>query len=132
MTERPPAIAVLLRLLGDRFLAGHVLNALRRYEPVLDVYEVDVPGFGDLASLVAQVARSGQLRPLDGSRCDGRPSYGYLLPARDAAALLGVSERTLRRRVTSGSVPAVRVGRRRLFDPIEMLEAVAGASAKGA
>lgn len=65
----------------------------------------------------------------------GKPAEGragrWLRPA-EAARLLGVSERTVRRRVASGQYPVERNGRdARIQIPAELLEGVAGDPADG-
>ena len=43
-----------------------------------------------------------------------------LLSVREAAAVLGISERTIRSLVSRGELPCVRIGRRVLFDPQDL------------
>lgn len=49
---------------------------------------------------------------------DVLPEYA-LLPIRELAAFLGASEDIARRMVDAGTIPSVRVGKRRLVDPMD-------------
>jgi excisionase family DNA binding protein len=50
------------------------------------------------------------------------PAHGlpHLLPAPDAARVIGVSERTLFTLTKSGQIPAVRIGRAVRYDPTDI------------
>jgi excisionase family DNA binding protein len=71
---------------------------------------------GDLVAIGDRLmARSGQQRPnvaVDGPGGDGGGVTPLLVGYRDAAAVLGVGERTVRRLVADGTLPSMRVGQR--------------------
>lgn len=77
-----------------------------------------------LATIAAIVARRGQVvdpsgHALDGAAADhdgGDAASRRLLSTIEAARLLGVSERTLRRRAAAGELEAVRIGRSVRFE----------------
>ena len=96
-------------------------------------------GAGALAEHLGWLRRNGRVPPpelsalLDALADPGGPertTLGDLAVAADpllvdfetAGRMLGVCERTVRRRVDAGALPAVRVGRRRLV-PVAALEA---------
>lgn len=101
----------------DEEARRHVLEALLRHCQALrrdgQLPPASVTGLID--ALSAQVAAiPGQARPgVDGVA-------GRLLTYRQAARLLGVSERTVRRRVADGDLVPVRFGRRRFIAANEM------------
>jgi excisionase family DNA binding protein len=45
-----------------------------------------------------------------------------LLPMREAARRLSISERSLARLVARGEIPSIEIGRRRLFSPRDLAE----------
>ena len=55
------------------------------------------------------------------SRCCQAVPPCLLMSARDAAKALSISERTLYSRTQDGTLPCVRLGGRRLFDPRALL-----------
>ena len=59
------------------------------------------------------------------------PAPPKLLSARDAAKLLGVSERTLWSMTHRGEIAAVRIGRRVLYDPQDLSRWIAGSKTPG-
>lgn len=82
-----------------------------------------------LEAALLRVARSGQLRALALSTRDPRrmTAAGFL-NYREAASVVGLSERTVRRRVATGDLPAYRSGRRVLIDPADLIEHIQGAA----
>lgn len=91
------------------------------------------PELGALANALWRPGedRTGQERsevaptpgPGDRGATDGS-APPLLLPAPGAARRLGISERSLRRRVAAGDLTRVRIGRRVLYDPAELDEYV--------
>jgi excisionase family DNA binding protein len=103
---RPPLLG-LVEL--DWLTVGHVRVALDRYLNRLDARREPIPA--GVEALRAQLAdwSSGQERTT--ARSNGAPLV-QLLTFGGVARLLGVSERTVRRRVNTGDLPAVHVGPR--------------------
>lgn len=60
-----------------------------------------------------------------GEADDGSCSQGYLLSASEAGSVAGTSVRTLQRLAAGGQVPVVKIGRRALYDPLALIEALA-------
>ena len=58
-------------------------------------------------------------------------SAPLLVDAAELSRRLGVSPSSLTRAVRAGTLPSIRVGARRLFDPREVLAALRAAEAKG-
>lgn len=52
-------------------------------------------------------------------------SYSLCLGLREAAAALGISHWTLRKYIRNGTVSSVRIGRRVLIEPAELVRLVA-------
>ncbi len=129
-TPRPPTAvanrvtepAGRLLLAGlDAELAAHVATALLRYKRWLhDINRPQPDGFAELLKSSIRVAKSGQSHPVDAATRQ-RVRMARLLSPADAAAVLGISERTLRRRVADGTLPARHVGRLVRFDPHDIL-----------
>ena len=105
----------------------HLQRALGVYVAFLRVHGESWPGVAALAAAVKSGQPSGQDRPdaadhgNDRHATDGS-QHGLLAP--DAAAeYLGVSARTLRRRVADGDIPAIRLGPRTIrFDPDDLAD----------
>ena len=94
-------------------IAAHVGNALAGYRRALEFEHLKVPPLlVRFARLVNVAARNGQLAALRALSTDDEPMPSATLTYRQAAAVAGVSERTIRRRVASGDLPARRTGRR--------------------
>ena len=102
----------------DREVAWHLAEALDRWCPVARSAGLAVP-----PTLVAWAekcrlrARKGQEVPaVDDFATSAAPSGAMrlLLPLEDVAGALGVSPRTVKRLTTSGDLPSVVVGSRRL------------------
>jgi hypothetical protein len=118
-------ISPLARLGVDPVLARHVRGALAFYRA-----QLEQGGFAEPAGLDALIEftslvvdRSGQLHPLRAATSEdgSREFHGHLLAVEDAAAVASVSTKTLRRRITDGSVRDVRVGRRQFIEAGELL-----------
>ena len=104
---------------SDPVEAWHVAEAIDRWRPVARAAGVPVPMSVVLwAEACRQRARTGHHGPaLDRieSIAAGFPAMPrILLPLIDAAAALGISERSVKRRVAAGDLPSVKVERRRL------------------
>lgn len=101
-----------LALLGPD-LARCVATALAGYRDALLSAQLPVPPeMVRLLRLAKVAARSGQrTTPLEGNPDDDLV-IAYALSYRQAATVAGVSERTIRRRVRAGALPAHRLGRR--------------------
>lgn len=110
------AAAEVLRVGG---YASTVLVGLTGYRKALQAAGLPVPV--ELAALEAalRVDRSGQQVGRVTVRGDGG-AVRTMLTYPTAAGTLGMSPRTLRRRVADGTVPACRIGRRVLFDPLDL------------
>lgn len=105
----------------DGELAAHVATALLRYRRWLEDVDRPLPdGLAELLDATCRVAKSGQSHPVDAATRQ-RLRVARLLPPADAAAVLGCSVRTLRRRVADGTLPARRIGRLVRFDPNDLL-----------
>ena len=104
----------------------HLKQALGTYVAFLRIHGESWPGVTSL--LAALRAGPGQERPdaadhgNDRHDADGSQQCALLAP--DAAAeVLGVSARTLRRRVADGDIPAIRLGPRTIrFDPDDLAD----------
>lgn len=126
MTDRLDAA---LALLGPD-LARHVANALAGYRRAyLHDGQAPPPDVTRLIHAAKKVAaRSGQLATSGGGTADDDLVIAFALSYRQAATVAGVSERTIRRRVRAGALPAHRLGRRVLIaapDLFQHLEEVA-------
>jgi excisionase family DNA binding protein len=121
MNHEPPQLLVLSVDTRARVLIAAAL-ALGRRE--LRRSGTAVPSsFDELLSVLAarpEAAPSGQQRP----QLDHNPPLPepLLVDYREAARRLGISERTLRRRVASGDLRAVRIGRRALLRVSDLRE----------
>ena len=123
---------------------GRVADALLRHLAVALLSHVHVversggsvpPGFRDLAAALHFAARHGQGRPtlddlasLHDSESERIPSTARALSYQKAARALDVSQRTIRRLVADGDLPAVRIAgavRIRLVDLEEHLAGLA-------
>ncbi len=96
-------------------LARHVAYALRSHRLFLRSEHLPLPGgFVELERSVKNMASGGQDRPNERAEdepVDTAPMRTPLLLKHDEAGhLLGVSERTVRRLVAEGQLPAVPVG----------------------
>jgi excisionase family DNA binding protein len=103
----------------DPVLAGHLACALTGYRKALRSTGRPVPpGVDDLLAASLRVVRSGQrLAPDHRARHAGEV---YLTTA-EAATLVRVSPRTLRRRIAGGDLAVRRVGRRVLVERADLL-----------
>jgi len=121
----PPAPLLLAGL--DAELSAHVSAALLRYQRWLADIDRPLPaGFVELLDTTIRVAKSGQSRHVDAATRD-RVRVARLIRPQDAAAVLGCSPRTLRRRVADGTLPVQRLGRLVRFDPADLLAALEAA-----
>lgn len=120
----------------DADLAAFVSTAMRGYARALRGVGQEPPdGYDELrAALEVLAAGSGQpLARLGRSQEDpgvGGTSSGIgrlALSYAEAAQLAGLGERTLRRHVASGRLPAFRIGRRVLIDPTDLHDFIRGA-----
>jgi excisionase family DNA binding protein len=101
-------------LLVDAVIAAHLRAALAAHMRQCHRDAIPVPP--ELAALLESLAaRSGQERPILATQGDAPDADAVLLGYAAAAARLGISARTVRRRVTEGRIPVVRDGRRRLI-----------------
>lgn len=77
--------------------------------------------------------RSGQERSkvAGGARAGEDDPAGSLVSASEAARWLGISERSLRRRVAAGEIEPVRIGRRVSYDPAVLAEYVRRGGKRG-
>lgn len=117
-------------------LAAVIATAMRGYGRALDQEGRAVPaGFQETqAALEVLAARSGQLLVRGGAVLDaGRavssstcPGQRLALSMADAAALTGLGERTIRRYIADGKLPAQRLGGRVLIDPNDLANLVSG------
>ena len=104
----------------------HLRRALGAYVSLLRIKGESWPGVVALDAAVRSGQPSGQTRPnptpADQDRHPVVGSQHERLLAPDAAAeVLGVSARTLRRRVAEGEIPAIRLGPRTVrFDPQDL------------
>jgi excisionase family DNA binding protein len=106
----------------DPILAGHLAVALTGYRRALRSTGRTVPpGVDDLLAASLRVVKSGQ-RLAPGHR--GRHAGGVFLTMAEAADLLRVSPRTLRRRIADGDLAVRRVGRRVLVERADLLNFV--------
>jgi excisionase family DNA binding protein len=106
----------------DRDLAAHLAVALTGYRRALVSTGRSVPpGVDDLLAAALRTVRSGQT--LAGGR-RGRHDGEVFLTMPEAADLLRVSPRTLRRRVAGGDLAVRRVGRRVLVERADLLDFV--------
>jgi excisionase family DNA binding protein len=103
----------------DPILAGHLAVALTGYSRALRSSGRTVPkGVDDLLAGALGVVTSGQrLAPDHRGRHDG----DVFLTMPEAAALLRLSPRTLRRRIAAGDLAVHRVGRRPLVERADLL-----------
>ena len=105
---------MILVISGDdeNVVAGYVTAALVHYDR--DVMSRNGSAYPPpvLALLVEMAARRGHVGPELVPR--GTPGGPLAVPYATAAELLGISARTVRRRVADGSLPSVRIGSRRL------------------
>lgn len=106
----------------DPAVAGHLACALTGYRKALVSTGRTVPqGVDDLLTDALRVVRSGQgLAPEPLGRHDGR----VYLTLPEAATLVRLSTRTLRRHVAAGRLAVRRVGRRVLVSPADILDFV--------
>jgi excisionase family DNA binding protein len=103
----------------DPAVAGHLACALTGYRKALVSTGQAVPeGVEDLLAGALKVVRSGQrLAPDHRAHHDG----SVFLTMAEAATLVRVSPRTLRRRIADGDLAVRRVGRRVLVERADLL-----------
>lgn len=114
--ELPEAIAALLALVGfDHVLAGHVAVALHAYRgrlagcDALSQNRALIVRFDELIDAARFLADKGG-QALGGRDLLPHDRHGYLLGSATVARLLGVCERTLRRRAKAKEIDTVRCG----------------------
>ena len=104
----------------------HLQRALGVYVAFLRIHGESWPGVTALAAAVKAGQPCGHNRPDQADRGDDRhdavgSQHERLLAPDAAAEILGVSARTLRRRVAEGEIPAIRLGPRTVrFDPHDL------------
>ena len=116
--------AVVLEL--DRDVAGHLAVALHAHVQSLGAFGRACPP--ELLALQAIAIRlSGQERSGADSRRDAREPVPMRewLSVEQTAEVLGVSERTVRRRIAAGDLPSRKFGRARRVHRADVLERVA-------
>lgn len=122
----------------DPYTAAHVAIALRRHRNSLLSTGRPCPAGLQVIEEIATKAAKGEQQGTDGP--DSLDALAELLQAEsvnrrtplapgEAAALLGISVKTIRRDIASGSLPSVPVGKRRHI-PRDAIEALLVANRK--
>jgi excisionase family DNA binding protein len=108
-------VTALVAIALDVDAAGHLAVAIDRHVQALDAFGRAVPPeLLELRSVALELA--GQERPgadTGGSARETAPMFREWLTPAEVAGQLGVSERTVRRRVASGELPSRAFGRAR-------------------
>lgn len=109
----------------DPRLVGHVAIALAGYQRALRAVGRDTPaGYDALVEQLDQTDKSGQFCR-EGCSHVHADHVPLVLSINDVAAVLHVSERTVRRRLADGTIQSTLIGRRRLVHRDAIVELLA-------